>query len=185
MIGASGARRDGTGRRVRLGGLLRGRLALGMAPVQIAPDSPRRPHRFFGPDEAVTDFRARIAHDQRVYEPLDDDERAYLRVTGAGRGVTASDVDGYLAARLAFVPMALRLTGRLTHHRARAIAITADQSLARLRGAERVSGSGHGSAGPSEKDDEDTPRARSKKGNPRRLSTKACRTARALGRLRR
>ena len=40
------------------------------------------------PDEAVTDFRARIAHYQRVYQPLDDDEGAYLRVTGAGRDVT-------------------------------------------------------------------------------------------------
>ena len=28
------------------------------------------------PDEAVADFRARIAHYQRVYEPLDDDEGA-------------------------------------------------------------------------------------------------------------
>ena len=56
------------------------------------------------PDEAVTDFRARIAHYQRVYQPLDDDEGAYLRVTGAGRGVTVSNVDGYLAARPRVLP---------------------------------------------------------------------------------
>jgi broad specificity phosphatase PhoE/predicted kinase len=71
------------------------------------------------PDEAVTDFRARIAHYQRVYEPLEDDEGAYLRVTGAGRGVTASNVDGYLAARLVFFLMNLHLTERpiwLTRH---------------------------------------------------------------------
>lgn len=71
------------------------------------------------PDEAVTDFRARIAHYQRVYQPLADDEGAYLRVTGAGRGVTASNVDGYLAARLVFFLMNLHLTARpiwLTRH---------------------------------------------------------------------
>ena len=71
------------------------------------------------PDEAVTDFRARIAHYQRVYEPLDDDEGAYLRVTGPGRGVTVSNVDGYLAARLVFFLMNLHLTARpiwLTRH---------------------------------------------------------------------
>jgi broad specificity phosphatase PhoE/predicted kinase len=71
------------------------------------------------PDEAVTDFRARIAHYQRVYQPLDEDEGAYLRVTGPGRGVTVSNVDGYLAARLVFFLMNLHLTARpiwLTRH---------------------------------------------------------------------
>jgi broad specificity phosphatase PhoE len=71
------------------------------------------------PDEAATDFRARIAHYQRVYQPLDDDEGAYLRVTGPGRGVTVSNVDGYLAARLVFFLMNLHLTARpiwLTRH---------------------------------------------------------------------
>jgi broad specificity phosphatase PhoE/predicted kinase len=71
------------------------------------------------PDEAVTDFRARIAHYQRVYQPLDDDEGAYLRVTGIGHGVTLSNVDGYLAARLVFFLMNLHLTARpiwLTRH---------------------------------------------------------------------
>jgi 6-phosphofructo-2-kinase / fructose-2,6-biphosphatase 3 len=71
------------------------------------------------PDEAVTDFRARIAHYQRAYQPLEDDEGAYLRVAGAGRGVTVSNVDGYLAARLVFYLMNLHLTPRpiwLTRH---------------------------------------------------------------------
>lgn len=71
------------------------------------------------PDEAVSDFRARIAHYERVYEPLEDFEGAYLRVTGAGRGVTVSNVDGYLAARLVFFLMNLHLTDRpiwLTRH---------------------------------------------------------------------
>jgi predicted kinase len=64
------------------------------------------------PGEAVIDFRARIAHYQRVYEPLGDDEGAYLRVTGAGRGVTVSNVDGYLTGRLVFFLMNLHLTPR-------------------------------------------------------------------------
>jgi broad specificity phosphatase PhoE/predicted kinase len=71
------------------------------------------------PEEAVVDFRARIAHYQRVYQPLGDDEGAYLRVTGAGRGVTVSNVDGYLAGRLVFFLMNLHLTARpiwLTRH---------------------------------------------------------------------
>jgi broad specificity phosphatase PhoE/predicted kinase len=71
------------------------------------------------PDEAAADFRARIAHYERVYQPLADDEGAYLRVTGAGRGVTVSNVDGYLAARLVFFLMNLHLTARpiwLTRH---------------------------------------------------------------------
>ena len=76
-------------------------------------------YRDIDPDEAVTDFRARIAHYQRVYEPLADDEGAYLRLTGVGRGVTVSNVDGYLAARLVFFLMNLHLTDRpiwLTRH---------------------------------------------------------------------
>jgi broad specificity phosphatase PhoE/predicted kinase len=71
------------------------------------------------PDEAVTDFRKRIAHYQRVYQVLADDEGASLRVAGTGRGVTVSNIDGYLAARLVFFLMNLHLTERpiwLTRH---------------------------------------------------------------------
>jgi broad specificity phosphatase PhoE len=73
----------------------------------------------FDADEAVRDFRARIAHYEKRYESLDDNEGAYLRVTEAGRNVTASNVDGYLAARLVFFLMNLHLTDRqiwLTRH---------------------------------------------------------------------
>jgi broad specificity phosphatase PhoE/predicted kinase len=71
------------------------------------------------PDAATRDFRARIAHYQRAYQPLDDDEGAFLRVAGAGHAVTASHVDGYLVARLVFLLMNLHLTDRpiwLTRH---------------------------------------------------------------------
>lgn len=64
------------------------------------------------PDEAVRDFRARIAHYERVYQPLQDKEGAYLRVKGGGSTVTVSNIDGYLAARLVFFLMNLHLTDR-------------------------------------------------------------------------
>lgn len=71
------------------------------------------------PDEAVKDFRARIAHYERVYQPLQETEGAFLRVTAVGRTVTVNRVDGYLAARLVFFLMNLRLGDRpiwLTRH---------------------------------------------------------------------
>jgi broad specificity phosphatase PhoE/predicted kinase len=71
------------------------------------------------PDEAVRDFRNRIAHYERIYQPLNEDEGAFIRVTGAGRNCTVSNVDGYLAARLVFFLMNLHLTDRpilLTRH---------------------------------------------------------------------
>lgn len=71
------------------------------------------------PDDAVADFRNRIAHYERIYQPLHPDEGAFLRVTGAGRSVTVSNVDGYLASRLVFFLMNLHLTDRpilLTRH---------------------------------------------------------------------
>jgi broad specificity phosphatase PhoE/predicted kinase len=71
------------------------------------------------PVEAVEDFRKRIGHYERVYEPLEDDEGAYLRLSGAGRGLMVSNVDGYIAARLVFFLMNLHLSTRpiwLTRH---------------------------------------------------------------------
>lgn len=59
--------------------------------------------------------------------------------------------------------------------RARAITITADEFLSRLERAGRVRGP--------DKDDEEAGRPQPKKGNPRRLSKKDRRAARALGRL--
>jgi broad specificity phosphatase PhoE/predicted kinase len=71
------------------------------------------------PDEAVRDFRARIAHYERVYEPVDERDGAFLRVAQAGSTVTASNIDGYLPARLVLFLMNLHLTERsiwLTRH---------------------------------------------------------------------
>ena len=70
-------------------------------------------------DEAVRDFRRRIEHYERIYQPLKDNEGAYLRVSGAGKSMMVSQVDGYLAGRLVFFLMNLHLTDRpilLTRH---------------------------------------------------------------------
>lgn len=70
-------------------------------------------------DAAVRDFRRRIEHYERIYEPVQEQEGAYLRASGAGRSMTVSQVDGYLAGRLVFFLMNLHLTDRpilLTRH---------------------------------------------------------------------
>jgi broad specificity phosphatase PhoE/predicted kinase len=70
-------------------------------------------------DEAIADFRARIAHYERVYEPLEDDEGAFVRVEEAGRTMQVHHIDGYLASRLVFFMMNLHLSERpvlLTRH---------------------------------------------------------------------
>ena len=54
------------------------------------------------PDEAVRDFRARIAHYEEAYETLEQDEGSSVRLIDAGRRVEINQLDGYLASRLVF-----------------------------------------------------------------------------------
>ena len=93
-------------------------------------------------------------------------DRVLARMATAGAAVVSSDREVRQAAV-----------------RARAIAITADQFLARVRGADRASPSGRDPDEGWDKDDEEPSPPRSKKGNPRRLSRKDRLAARALGRL--
>lgn len=68
---------------------------------------------------AVQDFRRRIDHYVRAYQPVSEAEGSFLRVSGAGRNLTVSQIDGYLAGRLVFFLMNLHLTDRpvlLTRH---------------------------------------------------------------------
>lgn len=68
---------------------------------------------------AVEDFRRRIEHYIQAYQPVTEAEGAYLRVSGAGRNITVSQVDGYLPGRLVFFLMNLHLVDRpimLTRH---------------------------------------------------------------------
>ncbi len=69
--------------------------------------------------EAVRDFRARIAHYERVYEPLDDDEGSYIKIIDVGRKVVLSRTQGYLPGRLIPLLINLHVTPRpiwLTRH---------------------------------------------------------------------
>jgi broad specificity phosphatase PhoE/predicted kinase len=71
------------------------------------------------PDTAALDFRARIAHYERAYEPLDDPDSSYIKIIDVGRQVVLNRVRGYLPARLAPLLINLHITRRpiwLTRH---------------------------------------------------------------------
>ncbi|MCB9591801.1 MAG: 6-phosphofructo-2-kinase/fructose-2,6-bisphosphatase [Sandaracinaceae bacterium] len=69
--------------------------------------------------DAVSDFRARIAHYERAYEPVEEDEGAFVRVIDVGRKVVAHRIQGYLPSRLVYFLMNLHVVPRsiwLTRH---------------------------------------------------------------------
>jgi broad specificity phosphatase PhoE len=71
------------------------------------------------PDEAVHDFRLRIAHYARVYEPLGDEEGSFIKIVDVGRTVIAHRIEGYLPARLVFFLLNVHIEPRsiwLTRH---------------------------------------------------------------------
>ncbi|MEO7329063.1 MAG: 6-phosphofructo-2-kinase/fructose-2,6-bisphosphatase [Minicystis sp.] len=71
------------------------------------------------PDVAAKDFRARIAHYERVYEPLDDPDASYIKIVDVGRKIELNRIRGYLPARLAPLLINLHITRRpiwLTRH---------------------------------------------------------------------
>jgi broad specificity phosphatase PhoE/predicted kinase len=71
------------------------------------------------PVEAVRDFRARIAHYEKVYEPLDDDDGSYIKIIDVGQKVVLSKMQGYLPGRLVPLLINLHITPRpiwLTRH---------------------------------------------------------------------
>ena len=49
---------------------------------------------------AAMDFRARIAHYERAYEPLDDPDLSYIKIIDVGRQLVLNRINGYLPARL-------------------------------------------------------------------------------------
>lgn len=120
-----------------------------------------------------------------------DGNREGGAASGAGAGVhvifsSARETADRVLARMATAGAAVVSNDREVRQaatRARAIAITADQFLSRVRGADRGSGPDGGADSGADKDDEAPIRPRSKKGNPRRLSKKDRQAARALGRL--
>lgn len=71
------------------------------------------------PDDAVADFRARIAHYERAYEPVEESEGSFVRVIDVGRKVVAHQMQGYLPSRLVYFLMNLHVVPRsvwLTRH---------------------------------------------------------------------
>ncbi|MEZ4238836.1 MAG: 6-phosphofructo-2-kinase/fructose-2,6-bisphosphatase [Myxococcota bacterium] len=71
------------------------------------------------PDAAVADFRARIAHYERSYEPVDEDDRSWVKLVDVGRRVVHNRIQGYLASHVAFFLANLHITPRpiyLTRH---------------------------------------------------------------------
>lgn len=71
------------------------------------------------PEEAVRDFRARIAHYESTYEPLDDPKRSYVKLIDVGRQFVVNRLEGYLSARLIFFLMNIHPARRkiwLTRH---------------------------------------------------------------------
>lgn len=71
------------------------------------------------PEEALRDFRARIAHYARAYEPLGEPEKSYIKIIDVGRQVVLNRIHGYLPARLVPLLMNMHLTPHpiwLTRH---------------------------------------------------------------------
>lgn len=72
-----------------------------------------------GERQALADFRARIAHYASVYEPLGEDEGAFVRHVDRGRQVVIHEVYGYVQGRIVFFLTNLQVTKRpvwITRH---------------------------------------------------------------------
>jgi len=71
------------------------------------------------PEEAVRDFRARIAHYESAYEPVDIDEGPHVKMVDVGEGIHLHRIQGALISRIVFFLMNLHIVPRpvfLTRH---------------------------------------------------------------------
>ena len=76
-------------------------------------------YRGMGEDEAVTDFRKRLAFYAAGYEPLEENEGSWVKIIDVGRQVITNEITGYLPSRLVFFLMNLHISPRtiwLTRH---------------------------------------------------------------------
>jgi broad specificity phosphatase PhoE/predicted kinase len=64
------------------------------------------------PDTAVADFRARIAHYESSYEPVDEPERSWVKLINVGDQVILNRIRGYLPSRLVFFLSNLHIVPR-------------------------------------------------------------------------
>lgn len=71
------------------------------------------------PEVAARDFGERIAHYERTYQTLEDDEGSYVKMIGRGRQLVLNRIDGYVPARIVFFLTNLQISTRpiwLTRH---------------------------------------------------------------------
>ncbi len=71
------------------------------------------------PQQAVRDFRARIAHYEKAYEPIESDQMSYIKVIDVGRQVQTQHVQGYVQGRITQFVMNIHIAPRtiwLTRH---------------------------------------------------------------------
>jgi broad specificity phosphatase PhoE/predicted kinase len=71
------------------------------------------------PDEAVRDFRARLALYERAYEPVDEDALRYVKIIGLGRDVVLHRIEGFLPSRIVYFLLNVQVQPRtvwLTRH---------------------------------------------------------------------
>lgn len=52
------------------------------------------------PDQAVADFRKRIAHYESAYEPMDEPDRSWIKLVDIGERIVLNRIRGYLPSRL-------------------------------------------------------------------------------------
>jgi len=52
------------------------------------------------PQEAFRDFKARIGHYESVYEPMDEEELAWIKLINCGRRVEINNIHGFLLGRI-------------------------------------------------------------------------------------
>lgn len=71
------------------------------------------------PDEAVADFKRRIAHYESAYEPVGDEAHSWIKLIDVARQVVVNRIRGYLPGRLVFFLMNIHTVRRpivLTRH---------------------------------------------------------------------
>jgi len=71
------------------------------------------------PDQAIADFRSRIAHYERAYEPIDEPDVSMIKLREVDQQVLTQRLNGYVEGRIAHFVMNLRITPRpiwLTRH---------------------------------------------------------------------
>src|SRR5260221_1499613 len=61
-------------------------------------------------EAAFRDFRSRIAHYERTYETVMDEEGSYVQLVDAGRQVITNRIEGYLSSRVVFFLMQIQPT---------------------------------------------------------------------------